>query len=961
MYLIRASMSGQFPFILTTLPPGLYEMASGQTLPGSAVALDTTGNSGSFSPGLPGSFPQNSGSGMIQAQLTGKPLQPQYSGRPLQPQFTSQVAQNQTSFSQPVWDVTPTENVIADKHFDGLDTQKRGYIESDVAVPFMLRSKLPGDVLASIWLAPSTYSFLLTSHTMHRDLADLNNDGRITRDGFAVAFHLIRGKLNGKEIPTILPASLMPPSMRVVAVPTASPFQQPPSDLLNDLLWEDSPVTSHLQSTILQPQRIVHSRFSAISATQTWGQCTFGMSQYSLRRAKSLRFIVASNKDLLDDDDDGAGAGASRAERNNVEATVQNQGAQLSTLQTQLGSAKAAYGAESRLLATLHERFSNQSSEIQKVKEELIRAESELSAIRLERAEVEQNLLHDKGEIRNLQRKMTETGSTIEVVKAEIEKAQKEAKQQKGLLVIARKQLATREAERAKISQELQEAVAEVEEVTREREMTETELLKELTVMNTSNGLPFAPSPSLSRDSVPFSAAQPHPGEPGSPSFVSGSLTAKRGNPFAAGSDRQLLFHHSSVPNEGTTTDNPFTFDQAFGDEEARPGPDVEEPSTGPKRNVQPSTGKIVAEPRIVVNEEVSELSSDHDLFIAPQTSALDALGASGITSAAGPDTLKLPSPDATSPAPSTDRPPEAHTDINSQLKAGAVKEAVFPPVVAVGAAAEAQSTNPFSFHPAKNNSPFPASTSPFAVSPPEPPKVATSSNFDKAFGDFPGTAPTAGRDQFDTKAEPSASSLPASTSVSSSGSSAFPPAPTSSGIVKPLISPVRETGFENAFRPQRRKSSSARPMSVVDHLPVLPPVPESHSFSFGQAFSSDVSSSAPVTTAAHTTPSQLPPVPDAPNRSFDDAVADAQTDSGFESSPSSRTPSGDSFTSSSKKSGKIRGRYSNFSVSGHSPASGVENMTFMPILDPSALWEEEEDTGFIATTTFLTLEPNSR
>ncbi|KAF8461190.1 hypothetical protein DFH94DRAFT_96254, partial [Russula ochroleuca] len=199
----QASMSGQLP--LSRLPSLLACMKRPlvKTLPGSAVASHTTGNSGSFSPGFPGSFPQNSGSGMVQAQLTGKPLQPQYSGRPLQPQFTGQVAQNQTGsasglapvpapfpavsvpHSQPAWDVTPTEKATSDKHFDGLDKQKRGYIEGEVAVPFMLQSKLPGDVLASIW-----------------DLADLNNDGRITRDGFAVAFHLIQGKLTGKEIPT---------------------------------------------------------------------------------------------------------------------------------------------------------------------------------------------------------------------------------------------------------------------------------------------------------------------------------------------------------------------------------------------------------------------------------------------------------------------------------------------------------------------------------------------------------------------------------------------------------------------------------------------------------------------------------------------------------------------------------------------------------------------------------------
>ncbi len=819
---------------------------------------------------------------------------------------------------------------------------------------------------------------------------------------------------------------------------------------------------------------------------------------------KNLWFIVASNKGLLDDDEDDAGPGASttindhsaeignlqnqlqsttrslentRAERSNFEANTQSQAAQLSSLQTQLSSAKAAYETESRILAALRERFNNQSSEIQKVNGELIRAESDLSAIRVEKAEVEQGLLRDKEEVRELQRKMTETGSTIEVVKAEIEKAKREAKQQKGLLVVVKKQLAAREAEKAKTSQELQEAVAEAQETTKEREIADAELNKEPTVINTSNGLPFPPSPSLSGDSI----AQPLQGSPGSPSSVSGSVTAKSNNPFerlAAGPGPQspfLPFANSpvltpatvtSAENEGTTTDNPFTFDQAFGDEEARPGPNVEEPSTGPERSVQPSPGKVVDEPRVVVNEEVSEPSSDHDLFTTPPTSAL---GASAFTSPAEPDALKLPPPHATSPVPSTDQPPEAHTDLNSQLKeldanesessdsedetplatlvgrsppsirAEGAKEAIsnghaipqttvepaFPPVAAVGEATETQSTNPFPPVPAKDSSPFPASTPPFAASP-ESQKAATLSDFDKAFGDLPGTTPTAAgnslsfddnafEDQFDfTKAGPS-TSLPG-ISVSSSSSSAFPPAPTSSGIVKPSITPVRDSGFENVFKPQQNTATSARPVSAVDGLPFLPPVPESQPFSFDQAFSPNLSTApAHTTTAAPTltTPSQPLSVPSASDTTFDDVFGlnGSQTDTGlgnassrassapFTQSPVSTVPTsnpirgptsprdtvtfpvsqqspgsppplplrvtspkGRPSTSSSKESGKEQGtRHSKLSVSGHSPSSGYKKMTFVPIIDPSALWKEEEDTGLITSSEFPPFESDSR
>jgi hypothetical protein len=49
--------------------------------------------------------------------------------------------------------VTPAEKANADKYFEILDTHRRGYIEADVAVPFMLKSKLPQEVLAVVWLA----------------------------------------------------------------------------------------------------------------------------------------------------------------------------------------------------------------------------------------------------------------------------------------------------------------------------------------------------------------------------------------------------------------------------------------------------------------------------------------------------------------------------------------------------------------------------------------------------------------------------------------------------------------------------------------------------------------------------------------------------------------------------------------------------------------------------------------
>lgn len=49
------------------------------------------------------------------------------------------------------WDISTQEKATADSFFATLDTQKRGYIEGDVAVSFMVKSGLPEPVLAQIW------------------------------------------------------------------------------------------------------------------------------------------------------------------------------------------------------------------------------------------------------------------------------------------------------------------------------------------------------------------------------------------------------------------------------------------------------------------------------------------------------------------------------------------------------------------------------------------------------------------------------------------------------------------------------------------------------------------------------------------------------------------------------------------------------------------------------------------
>jgi epidermal growth factor receptor substrate 15 len=259
-------MSGKATTLPPTLPPNIYSQASG------GVATHATGTSGSFSP-TQSAFPSS-----IQPQYTGsiRPLQPNTTGgqssfsqRPAPPVPSLPVRPNASQLGSGAfgnaslnakWDITPTEKASSDRFFETLDPQGRGYIEGEVAVPFMLESKLSGEDLAQIW-----------------DLTDILGDGKLTRDCFAVAMHLIQKRLAGNPIPAALPATMVPPSMRTTATSGPSPFSPPahvqhhPPPPQHDLLgFDESPPHSATGSfpPIMQPQQTGSQASTAIpSAT----------------------------------------------------------------------------------------------------------------------------------------------------------------------------------------------------------------------------------------------------------------------------------------------------------------------------------------------------------------------------------------------------------------------------------------------------------------------------------------------------------------------------------------------------------------------------------------------------------------------------------------------------------------------------------------------------------------------
>lgn len=165
MYLIQGIMTDKISAIPNSLPTSLYYQAGGSppNAGQSSLLAQMTGTSTSYSP-IDRSFPtsrpvqpQYTGQNALMPEITGNRVSAFPQAAPHLPPRSSASALGSGAFSpQPTgsnlqWDVTQTEKANFDGFFDRLDQQHQGYIEGDIAVPFMLESKLSGEILAQVW------------------------------------------------------------------------------------------------------------------------------------------------------------------------------------------------------------------------------------------------------------------------------------------------------------------------------------------------------------------------------------------------------------------------------------------------------------------------------------------------------------------------------------------------------------------------------------------------------------------------------------------------------------------------------------------------------------------------------------------------------------------------------------------------------------------------------------------
>ncbi|KAL1390168.1 UBA/TS-N domain-containing protein [Phyllosticta capitalensis] len=481
MHLIASYSSGQMKGLPSSLPAGLYEAAARR-----APAR-----------GPPGPIPrQFSGASRGASPMPGRP---QFATPPQ----TAQQTGND-------WVISPQEKAQYDQLFAKVDTAGSGFLTGEQAVLFFSDSGLPEDVLAAIW-----------------DLADINSEGRLNRDEFAVAMHLIRQqrpKPGIQHLPSALPPNLVPPSMRSQRPQASQPsafdssaaFAQPPTIQAPKSASEDLFGLDAFSSPPVQQQStggsgnfgVAKDPFSSGAASPgSPSRMTFQPSPQN--PSNMFKPFVPSSSfgqtltaqgtggsqgrsppppqqpsamdmdDLLGDEqgeskkisDDSVELGNMSNQistlrnqmqevsikKNNTENDLNNTAAQKRDLESRLSQFRTQYEAEVQTVKQLEEKLNASRNETRKLQQELAMIEGTYQDLQAQHQQVATALNADQQENANLKERIRQTNAEIAQLRPQLDKMRSDARQQKGMVAIGKKQLATNEGERDKIKNEMNE------------------------------------------------------------------------------------------------------------------------------------------------------------------------------------------------------------------------------------------------------------------------------------------------------------------------------------------------------------------------------------------------------------------------------------------------------------------------------------------------------------------------
>uniref|UniRef100_A0A7N6B946 Epidermal growth factor receptor pathway substrate 15 n=1 Tax=Anabas testudineus TaxID=64144 RepID=A0A7N6B946_ANATE len=284
---------------------------------------------------------------------------------------------------KPSWVVSPADKAKYDELFNKTDGDMDGLVSGPEVRDIFLKTGLPSATLARIW-----------------ELCDIGDIGKLTREQFALALHLINQKLTkGLDPPQNLSPEMIPPSDRQnikqvgCSKPDFSAIKE--LDSLSNEIVELQREKSSVEEEIKEKEEAIRQRSTEVQDLQD----EIGRESGELQRLQAQRLKVQEALEELDQ--------------------------QKASLEEQLAHIRQQTSQENQLISSLQSEHEEQEQRICQYEEELVQAREELLALQEESRRLQEKVQAAQEQLTPLQESVRDSFTQVAQVDIDLKKTKK--------------------------------------------------------------------------------------------------------------------------------------------------------------------------------------------------------------------------------------------------------------------------------------------------------------------------------------------------------------------------------------------------------------------------------------------------------------------------------------------------------------------------------------------------------
>ncbi|XP_019740912.1 epidermal growth factor receptor substrate 15-like 1 isoform X2 [Hippocampus comes] len=304
------------------------------------------------------------------------------------------------------WAVPASDRGRYDDIFLKTDTDLDGFVSGLEVKDIFMQSGLSQGVLAHIWA-----------------LADTRQMGKLTREQFALAMHLIQQKVSkGVDPPQSLTADMIPPSERGTPVPSMSGYMTPVGSemaALSEMRRDSSSSVGSGEFTGIKELDDISQEIAQLQREK------YTLEQDIREAEEAIRHKSAEVQEMQNDlDREAACLQELEAQKQDAQDRLEEMDQQKHKLEDMLNEVRIKCQEESQMISTLQSQIHSQESDLQNQEEELGRAKADLSRLQQEEDQLEQSLAAGKIQLETIIKSLKATQDEINQARSKLSQIQ---------------------------------------------------------------------------------------------------------------------------------------------------------------------------------------------------------------------------------------------------------------------------------------------------------------------------------------------------------------------------------------------------------------------------------------------------------------------------------------------------------------------------------------------------------